>query len=194
MQIDKGAVTRWNKANYTYQNYRCFIEKKSNRFELSLVDLFYISNFKGGNATIQEPEEDINRKLVEYSTILKEISNEFSKTNLSSLSERRIERLIELVNKICYLTQKDLGTKIDGLSCSYLSALLHLYFPNLLPILDRRILINLKLVKQSDMNGNQVTHIERFYPILIKKFANLCRTTSKNIRVLDQEIFIQKLR
>ena len=56
-----------------------------------------------------------------------------------------------MIKRACDLTKMKTSTKIDGIGVSYLSALLNAYFPNLIPILDRRMLINLKLVKRADL-------------------------------------------
>ena len=42
---DKRALTQWNKSEISYKNYSEFIEGKSNKFELSIIDLFYIKNY-----------------------------------------------------------------------------------------------------------------------------------------------------
>ena len=79
---DKRALTQWNKSEISYKNYSEFIEGKSNKFELSIIDLFYIKNFKGGSATINEPESVVRDKLLSYSDILKQIDNKFNVKNL----------------------------------------------------------------------------------------------------------------
>ena len=92
---------------------------------------------------------------------------------------------------------KDLieSNNINGFKYSYMSALLHAYFPNLLPILDRRILINLELVTINDIDSTkQVKKIEQFYGSLVNKFRDiLIADKTKLIRNVDYEIFILEL-
>ncbi len=193
-QIDKNALTKWTKSNISYNNYQEFINKKSDRFKLSLIDLLYISNFKGGNATINEPEKDIECKLQSYSKLLIAIHNKFNGKALQHLEENEIEELIKLINSICDMTHKNTKTRIDGFSVSYLSALLNSYFPILIPILDRRVLINLSLVKKADIdNYGQIKNIQNFYTTLINKFMEVCKKEKINVRELDKILFSTKL-
>ena len=81
--------------------------------------------------------------------------------------------------------------KIDGFSISYLSALLNVYFPDLLPILDRRVLINFDIVSNGDVNKQgQIIDIERFYDKLIFKMRDKAILENKSIRQIDKELFI----
>lgn len=195
MDIDKRARTQWIKAAISFQNYQDYLGSKKDRFILTLIDLLYISNFKGGNATINEPAEDIEHKLIQYSTILREISERFGNKNLSDLNDKERDELIDITASISNLTKEGSQTKIDGFSVSYLSALLSNYFPNLIPILDRRILINLQIVNNDHINKQgQVKQIERFYPELIKRLHNQCQNSEKSLRELDKEIFILKIK
>lgn len=193
--IDRKAHTQWNKSEISFQNYQNYIHYKKDIYTLSFIDLLYISNFKWGNATINEPEEIINSKLSSYWKILEEINKEFNWKILWQLHEEEITLLISKISSICDLTHKDRDTKIDGFSVSYLSALLNAYFPNLIPILDRRVLINLNLVgsKNIDKNG-QIKNIFNFYAPLIKTFAKLSQNNKLTIRELDKKIFIQQLK
>lgn len=84
---------------------------------------------------------------------------------------------------------------INGFKYSYMSALLHAYFPNLLPILDRRILINFDLVFSKDLDSTkQVKKIEQYYGSLVNKFRDiLVMNDTKSIRHIDYENFILEL-
>jgi hypothetical protein len=178
--LDKRAETLWGKANISYKNYSSYIDKKVNRYQLSLIDLLYISNFKGGNASIHGEEEQINNKLISYSEALRVIGNGFKGKALAELSNEEIENLISRVTDICNLTHKGKETYIYGFGVSYLSALLSSYFPKLIPILDRRVLMNLSLVKKDDINTqNQIRDIQRFYEPLIKNIAAISRERAK---------------
>ena len=192
--IDKKAENKWKKANNCYENYQNFIKGKTDRFELTLIDLLYISNFKGGNATIGEKEQEVNEKLLAYSEKLRKISKTFKSKKLSQLTDPEIKKLVGYIESVSDLTEKE-NTKIDGFGPSYLSALLSAYFPRLIPILDRRVLLNLKVVDKNDLNSqDQVKKIGKFYGELIQKIAKLAKkNTLKTIRNIDREIFIKKI-
>ena len=195
MPIDKKANTQWAKSAISYKNYQDFIGKKRDRFKLTIVDLFYISNFKGGNATINEPEDIIEEKLEAYSTILRTISKKYEGKALQDLDKEEADDLIETILLICYLTNKGTETKIDVFSVSYLSALLSAYFPDLIPILDRRVLINLGLVKSENIDPyGQIKNIVLFYEPLIRRVAKECKQKGISVRELDRSLFITKLR
>ncbi|MGV6828699.1 MAG: hypothetical protein ACWA45_04815 [Flavobacteriales bacterium] len=192
--IDKRALTQWKKSSISYQNYQNYISNKNNKFELTFIDLLYVSNFKGGNATINEPEREINQKLKSYSKLFLTIEYEFQNLKLSNLSIKQINRLNTLVNEVCDLTLKKSEYKIDGFSISYLSALLNAYFPLLIPILDRRILINIELVTEKDRDKqDQIKDIQKFFSPLIKKMAEISKEFQKSIREIDRELFVLKI-
>lgn len=190
------ALTRWGKADKTYQNYKGYLENKKEKFHLTYLDLLYVSNFKGGNSTINELENEVNEKLKIYSKTLSEIDEEFKDKELRNLTENELRILFEKVQNIFGLV-KNSNTKIDGFSYSYLSALLHFYFPDLLPILDRRVLINSKIVEvdnyeQVDKYG-QIIKIEDYYEKLIRFMRNELKERNSKLRDLDRELFICKI-
>lgn len=187
--IDSKAETRWEKSNVSYQNYIRYIQKKANEFDLTIIDLFYVKNFKGGSATFNEPEEDINGKLTYYADILKKINSQFKQKNLHELNNDELTELTNITNQGFELVKVKSNTKIDGFSYSFLTTLFHFYFPNLLPILDRRVLNGLNLLKSSNLDSQwQVKNIQQFYPDLIRAFKQ--RTGKKSIRELDKEMFV----
>jgi hypothetical protein len=62
------------------------------------------------------------------------------------------------------------------------------YSPNLIPILDRRVLINLNLVTNSDVyKSGQIKNIQKFYYELIKITAKNCKTYNLTLREFDQK-------
>ncbi|KGE14627.1 hypothetical protein [Sphingobacterium deserti] len=192
--IDKRAVTQWGKSSISFVNYQNYISLKADQFELGLIDLLYISNFKGGNATINEPEYLINEKLICYSNILRSINKEYSTFTLADLDIDKLDRLSLKVEEICSLTTVGSEQKIDGFSVSYLSALLNAYFPYLIPILDRRLLINLGLVTAVDVDKQgQIKSLPKFYRPLMNRMRELSISSGKNIREIDKEIFSRKL-
>lgn len=195
-QTDKSATTRWNNFNISYKNYQNYIVSKGeNRLNLTLMDLFYVSNFKGGNASIHEEEEEVNKKLISYADMLKKINRRFGERRLRDLSDGECKKLISLIMDACALISKT-ETKIYGIGTSYLSALLNAYFPNLIPILDRRLLINMKLVSNDDLvpSTRQIRRIEDFYPSLVEKFRELSNVSGdKTLRDIDREYFVREL-
>ncbi|MEI6138554.1 MAG: hypothetical protein WCP85_04795 [Mariniphaga sp.] len=193
--MDKRAESQWKKSDISYQNYQNYLSKKADRYELTFIDLLYISNFKGGNSTINEIESEINTKLIQYSVGLRNISDHFNEKSLEILKEDEVELLISKVQVIIDLTKKGSENKIDGFSVSYLSALLNAYFPNLIPILDRRLLFNLELVTKPDKDSqDQIKNIQKFYKTLIIKMSELIKEKGETIREVDRRIFSEPLK
>jgi hypothetical protein len=186
-EISIKAQTLWSKAKISLENYNNYLDLKQDRFHLTLIDLLFISNFKGGNATIQEETSKIDEKL-------KAIEKDFGSISLQNLDSKQLDKLIDIINDVIALSKKE-ETEIDGFKSSYISALLHAYFPNLIPILDRRLLINLNLVFNKDQldTQRQVKQIETFYGDLIRKFYELSDNQKKSIRELDKEFFAYEL-
>ena len=190
-ETDRRAEQQWKKSDISYTNYVNFISSKSDKFKLTLIDLLYVSNFKGGYATINEPEEIITEKLVVYGQLFNEINERFYNKNLNNLDDDEVIELITFSEKLIKLTDYKSENKIDGFSVSFLTALLHFYFPNLYPILDRRVLNGLKLITENDLDKQgQVKKLKDFYSKLILEFKK--RTRTQTIRELDKELFITK--
>ena len=188
---DQKASNQWTKSDKSYQNYMRFIHAKQN-YQITFIDLLYVSNFKGGSATINEEEEIVNNKLKNYSVLFSEIKDRFSSSILCEMTPSDTVILIDLANKAIGLTDVSSSSKIDGFGVSYLTTLLHFYFPNLLPILDRRVLHGLNLLKESDISSDkQIKDIKRFYPDVIKAFQ--INTFDKAIRKFDEELFIKPI-
>lgn len=191
IEKDERAIRQWNKSDISYINYSNFISNKSNKFKLTLIDLLYVSNFKGGYATINEPEETITEKLVPYGQLFKEIDKKFNRKNISHLNKNEMVKLIEFSEDLIKLTDAKSENKIDGFSVSFLTTLLHFYFPNLYPILDRRVLNGLKLIKEKDLDKQgQVRNLKGFYATLIEEFKN--KIGNRTIREFDKELFTTK--
>ena len=115
-------------------------------------------------------------------------------SSLNDLLEEGLDRLIVFVLEICELTDKTKSSNIDGFSVSYLSALLNTYFPKIIPILDRRVLINMGLVTNADITKQgQIKNIIKFYKPLIKAIHLESINTDENIREIDRRFFIIKI-
>lgn len=185
-------INQWQKANISYQNYLDYIGRKEKRFELAYIDLLYVSNFKGGNASINEDEASLNGKLKEYSKHLMAINQEFGVKYLKDLSNEELESLKNKSLSFIRLTLSN-STSIDGFRCSYASAVLHFHFSNLIPILDRRVLNGVGIKVEKNKQG-QVINIERYYPELITRFYNYLRDNpNKSLRDFDKENFIKPI-
>lgn len=191
-ETDKRAENQWDKSEISYKNFVKFISIKSDKFKLTLIDLLYVSNFKGGYATINEPEEIVTEKLIAYGQLFNDINEKFNNRHLHNLDNTETDELISFSEKLIKLTDNKSGNKIDGFSVSFLTTLLHFYFPNLYPILDRRVLSGLNLIdktKDLDTQG-QVKNLRSFYSKLILEFKQ--KTRNQTIRELDKELFKTK--
>jgi hypothetical protein len=188
-----GENTRWEKADISYRNYVAYLRRKPLPYDLSLIDLLYVSNFKGGNASIREDESRINLKLKKYSDIIRKVAERFGNRNLRDLSEIELKSLQKFSAEFLILVRKDSLFRIDGFSSSYTSALLHFHFPTLIPILDRRVLNGAGINAEINAQG-QVKEIERYYPELIQYFHRELRNRPEiDLRALDKELFIKPI-
>ncbi len=193
METDNRALQQWDKSEISYTNYANYILTKTDKLKLNFIDLLYVSNFKGGYATINEPEELIIEKLSVYGQLFKEINIKFENKKLNKLDNIEILELTNFSDKLIKLTDAKSVYKIDGFSVSFLTTLLHFYFPNLYPILDRRVLNGLKLITEQDLDTQgQVKNLKDFYPKLIVEFVQ--KTKHKTIRELDRELFKTKFK
>lgn len=193
MENDNRALSKWNKSEISYQNFSQYIKNKPNKFKFTIIDLLYVSNFKGGNSTINEKETEIELKLKSYEDILKEIDKAFSSKKLCQTTEKELTKLIDFSKRVIEFSVSKGENKIDGFSVSYITTLLHFYFPDLYPILDRRVLNGLKLITEKDIDKlGQVKNIHEYYPTLITKFREL--NNNKSIRDLDKEYFIKEFK
>lgn len=179
--------TLWDKANVSYKNYLHYIGRKTDKFELSLIDLLFVGNFKGGNASIHEEEPKVDSNLKKYSKRLRDIYNKFGDRPLRDLSNEELESLKKKAKSfVCLTLHKD--TSIYGFGSSYASALLHFHFPSLVPILDRRVLNGLGIAKV--LPKRQVKNIEDYYCTLIDHFyGHLKEHPSISLRDHDYENF-----
>ena len=63
--------TRWKLLNHAMEHYQQYIDQKKNRNDLCFIDLLYISNFKGGNASITESVDTLRKNLINMRFTLK---------------------------------------------------------------------------------------------------------------------------
>lgn len=190
---DTRAANKWKKLRNAYEYATSHIlTKKGNIYAIDRIDLVLISNFKGGNASIAEPMNQIEEKLIKYTAELSRIGNEFKKRKLQELDKLELNKLCIFASSFLNLTLTE-STRIDGFGPSYASALLNIYFPDLLPILDRRVLLaagapNIKMNSQL-----QVDKIEKHYPWLIRYSQKRLQKNRKlTIGQLDCQLFSTK--
>lgn len=189
MPVSKRATTNWEDANRAFILYQDYLTTKTDRFALSATDLMYISNFKGGNASVSGTTSELTQKLEAYSIILRKIDHEFGNRSLSSLSPVEIESLIALCMESFAVLD---ANRIKGFSHSYLSALLCAYFPALLPILDRWMVTNLGIPHKKTPQG-QIEDLQEHYPEVIRRFhRRLSQEQGLSVRELDKRLFIER--
>lgn len=84
-----------------------------NTFSLSIVDLLHVSNFKGGNASITEPEPALSEKLLSYSQHLARIAQTHRGRTLGELSDRELIDVQKAGTDFLLLTRAE-ATRIRG--------------------------------------------------------------------------------
>jgi hypothetical protein len=190
----KRAKNKWDKARISYDYAKKYLAKKeeTEKYSLSIIDLILISNFKGGSASICEPIDSAQKRLLQYSEKLKEIAKRFGTANLSNLSKESLEKLAEMAFSFILMT-KEVETEIDGFGPSYASALLNIYFPELLPIIDRRVLNGAEIEGVKLDSQKQVINIERHYKDYITYCHNWLQQSSHSLETLDRELFSAEL-
>jgi hypothetical protein len=167
---------------------RHIANKTPNRYALSEIDLVLVSNFKGGNASITEPKVTLDAKLSNYSHQLAAIGDVLEGRPLQSLAADTLAELKSLARDFLALTVDD-STAVRGFKSSYASALLAGYFPDALPILDRRVLRTAQIEYKEDSQG-QAKRIYTHYPELIGKCYELLRASpGMTLRELDKRLF-----
>ena len=182
----------WDMLNVAMKHFQAHIAVKADLCSLSLVDLLHVSNFKGGNASITEPEPGLARKLYAYEGVLREIAAAFDSRTLRELNEHERTTHVGLARKFLDLTHEK-ATKIRGFGPSYASALLAAHFPDLLPVLDRRVLNGAGIDVRLDSQG-QVRNLPSHYPALIEAFHKaLVSKKGLSLRELDRIWFCHPL-
>jgi hypothetical protein len=192
MEIDKRAESAWKRAENAYQHCRAYMQDKSPRLVLSITDLVYVKNFKGGSTIIGESPATIQERLAPYEALLREADGmpAFQKT-LGQLDDREYQDAVRVMKTFAALPRT---SPINGFGVSFSTALLHFYFPEVVPILDRRGLNGAGIKADVDKQG-QVKKLLDSYPDLIAYCrARLRGEPSLTLRALDQSLFIQKLR
>lgn len=193
--LDKRAASNWERARNAYLHYDNYIKRKPDRLALSIVDLLHVTNFKGGSATISEHPDSLNAKLENYERALREAdaAPEFRRS-LRDLSDDECARAKDRIIRFAALGSTG-NAGISGFGVSFASALLHFYFPELVPILDKRALNGARVDNMKCDTQNQVKNIIEHYPALIDFFRDQLRLDATlTLRELDRLLFVQELR
>lgn len=195
MRTNARAKGTWDRAEYAYQHYFKYISEKPDRFALSFTDLVYVKNFKGGSAVIAEPLLTLSSKLKRYECALRRAnaSPEFG-LSLRDLDDKEYLRARKRMIAFAKLP-KFRAANINGFGVSFTSTLFHFYFPNLVPILDRRALNGAGIEGIEADNSDQVKNLLELYPLLIDYFRNRLQNEAYlTLRSLDRSLFMQELR
>ncbi|GAB2573901.1 hypothetical protein [Spirosoma areae] len=186
-------VSTWDNYAITLKNYQTYLERKEmrkqSRFDLDFTDLLYASNYKGGSGSIQEDfsksESDQNLKF--YSNLLTEIHKSFDQRGLEHIEDDNLPKLKEYAKQMIGLCSEH---HIKGLGVPYCSALFHLHFPNLIPVIDRNVLLGLGMIGCDKIpKSGQVKYIGLHYTDLIERMRIYVGENKKNLRDADRELF-----
>ncbi len=184
--------SRWELLNIAMLHFQQYINSKEDRFAVSIIDLLHVSNFKGGNASITEPIETLGGKLRTYESRLRAINRAFAGKSLSDLDCEETIALIAMCDDVSSLATSK-NSKIRGFGPSFSSALLSAYFPDLIPVLDRRILNGANIEVTYD-SQKQVKNIANHYgDLIIVCRLELLNRPTLSLRELDKEYFVKEL-
>lgn len=199
-QTDKHAADNWKRLNQAFINYQRYLDSKVHRFNLSIVDLLYISNFKGGDASITEDSYVITEKLERYSDYLQRIDFGFGKRFLSDIQEcDDLDMLVLLAIEFMKLTDEP-KAKISGFRSSYASAMLCAYFPEILPILDHRAINGAQIPANWKKNGSRWEikdideNYQEYYELLFYRVHAIAKKNpGLSLREIDFNLFIKEM-
>lgn len=183
---------RWDDLNIAFENFRLYVTQgKRDPDVLTLTDLLHVSNFKGGNASITDREALVNERLLVYADVLRSIRQKIGNKSLGELTEEEKAWFKDKAQKFIGLSLTE-RTKIRGFGASYASALLTAHLPNLVPILDRNVLIGAGIVNVEQLQNGQINEIGTYYSKLIDEMQHrlLASEGTKSLRDIDKELFI----
>lgn len=195
MPTDNRAVTNWRRAQHAYEHYQSFIADKSDKYALAFADLAFVKNFKGGRAFIDEPMATFAHKLRHYEAALRAcVADPAFAFTLSTVPDSDYSRVRDTITAFAALPETP-ASDISGFGSSFASALLHFYFPVLVPILDKRALNGSGVPGLRVDSQNNVTNLLVLYPALIDNCRErLQQNQQPTLRELDRQLFIEELR
>ncbi len=194
MPIDPQAARNWDRADHAYKHYRRFIVAKLDPYALDFADLAFVKNFKGGMAQIAEPVANFDAKLRLYENALRACAADpgFALT-FSMMQDSEYCRVQKVIVAFAAKPEEP-ASHIAGFGSSFASALLHFYFPRIVPILDKRALNGSNVQGLRVDGGRIVTNLLPLYPALIDAFRKrLIQDHQLTLRDIDREWFIEKL-
>lgn len=194
-------IDRWTGAANTLKNYETYIKTRGvNIFDIGYIDLLFVSNYKGGNSTIGGSSEDVYKRLHPHrerlALIKREFANNSNNYSLASLSADKKGNLKNLSNLMAdaFNDCKAENSCIKGFGTAYCSALYHLHFPDLIPVIDRRVLINGGFERLTFI-GTQVKDLHIHYDGLLERIhADLdIQGLYKSMRDWDKDFFTRRI-
>lgn len=162
---------------------------------MSCADLAFVLNFKGGSACIREPVATLADKLRHYEHALRACAADpvFALT-LSTIPDEDYNRVRSTILAFASLPGNP-ESRISGFGSSFASALLHFYFPLVVPILDKRALNGSGVQGLRVNSSDAVTNLLELYPDLVDNFrTRLQQDQQTTLRELDRRWFIERLR
>jgi hypothetical protein len=190
---DKAAHQRWKRLDIAMGHFQDYLMCKQDRFDLSIIDLIFVSNFKGGNASITEPKRFLTEKLAKYSQVLRTMHRTISGRKLTELSDVEFEDVKKMALNCFALTEKGSKYQISGFGPSYASALISAYFPDVVPVIDRRILNGAEIGGVKLNLQGQVKNIASYFSPLFDRCRAVLLDSSVSLRELDRQWFVRPL-
>jgi hypothetical protein len=188
--IDQTAARRWKRLNIAMAHFQSYILNKTSKYDLTIIDLLFVSNFKGGNASITEPAATISDKLREYSLHLERMNRCIAGRTLVQFEDANFEEVKTLACDVLKLTAKRSNFQISGFGPSYASALLSGYFPDVVPVIDRRVLNGARIEVELD-SQQQVKDMAQHFQVLFDRCREMLFSELMTLREVDMHWFVQ---
>jgi hypothetical protein len=137
MNLKEKLLRRRLRSKNAYAHYQNYIAGKKDAYALDFTDLLYVNNYLGLKSSLTEPPLSCAEKLLNYGERLRRCAQDesFSLT-LKILNESDYRRVRRRIVEFSTLPLKP-QFLISGFGCPSCLALLHFYFPSLIPMIDR---------------------------------------------------------
>jgi hypothetical protein len=120
-----------------YAHYQNYIASKNDVYTLSFGDLLYVKNYLGSNSKLTEPPLSCAEKLLNYEDRLRRCAqDEAFNLNMRIINNADYLRVRKRIIEFSTLPLRP-EFLIAGFDCLASITLLHFYFPNLVPLIDR---------------------------------------------------------
>jgi len=137
MNLKDKLLRRRLRSKNAYAHYQNYISSKNDAYALSFVDLLYVKNYLGSKSTLTEPPLSCAEKLLNYEERLRRCAqDEAFNLNLRILNNADYLRVRKRILEFSTLPLRP-EFLIAGFGCPASIILLHFYFPNLVPLIDR---------------------------------------------------------